>query len=650
MSPRSRFCGPAGQGGAIGLIAALTLALALLFMLLVIDTGRLYLEQRKLQRVVDMAALEAVTRGGNCLPGTSAAAYAVQSATRNGFTPNVDRTLTTHCGTLATGADHVRSFTADASKSEAIRVVAQHTVLRSVAAGVGALFSSDGVELHTVLSATAVAAPPSPLAMLTIRSTLGVIDSSKSALLNALIGGMLGGQLTLMAGGWDGLANTTISLLGYLDQLAIDLHVQAGDYETLLNTTVTPTQLIDAAVQILSKGGAAASGTVQVLQSVSAISSKVQSLKLGDLISVQAGTSAAGLDSSLQLFELVQAIAQLANSQSAAAVSSQLSVPLIGNVGVQLKVIEPARLSAIGNPALAKAGLATGKDQIFVRTAQVRALITIELPVLKAIPQLTSALPDLLTPVSGVVNSLLSLDLVGVLSSALCLVLAPCDHTALTIDHNLDISLEAASAKSYVTDYSCASEASKSLTVQATTSMVNLGIGKIDPAQAFSSAAAIVVQPVRLIDIGVQTCWGIFGCGPITPGAGGGLNLMAQTSIGQRNQSLIYPLPPNIGLPAQYQHIATTNIVTGLAGTLSGLQVTSYAPPSGNVTGSALAQVAGLLSQISGILVHAIQGFLGPLLDPVVNSLLTALGISLGNAEVGANLSCHAGGRAQLVI
>ena len=59
MSPCLQFRGPARQRGAIGLMAAGTLALALGFMLLVIDSGRLYLEQRKLQRVADTAALEA---------------------------------------------------------------------------------------------------------------------------------------------------------------------------------------------------------------------------------------------------------------------------------------------------------------------------------------------------------------------------------------------------------------------------------------------------------------------------------------------------------------------------------------------------------------------------------------------------------------
>jgi len=66
MSPLKRFTGPRRQRGAIGLMAAVTLGLALLLMVVVVDSGRLYMEQRKLQRVADNAALEAVSRGGNC--------------------------------------------------------------------------------------------------------------------------------------------------------------------------------------------------------------------------------------------------------------------------------------------------------------------------------------------------------------------------------------------------------------------------------------------------------------------------------------------------------------------------------------------------------------------------------------------------------
>lgn len=63
MFPRMQFSGPARQRGAIGLIGALALGTAVLCTLVVVDSGRLYLDQRELQRVADNAALEAVARG-----------------------------------------------------------------------------------------------------------------------------------------------------------------------------------------------------------------------------------------------------------------------------------------------------------------------------------------------------------------------------------------------------------------------------------------------------------------------------------------------------------------------------------------------------------------------------------------------------------
>lgn len=71
MFSRTQFSGPARQRGAIGLIGALALGTAVLCTLVVVDSGRLYLDQRELQRVADNAALEAVARGGNCLAGAA---------------------------------------------------------------------------------------------------------------------------------------------------------------------------------------------------------------------------------------------------------------------------------------------------------------------------------------------------------------------------------------------------------------------------------------------------------------------------------------------------------------------------------------------------------------------------------------------------
>lgn len=648
MSPRfgSR------QQGAIGLMAAGTLAVALVFMLLAVDSGRLYLEKRKLQSIADTAALEAAGRGGVCSPTTTANDYAKENATRNGFTVvagDSSRALAVTCGTLATNASNLRVFSADASKNDAVRVVATRSVMTSIATGIWNLFSGTPVSPQMTLSATAVAAYAPPVAQLTIRSSLATVDASQSPLLNATIGGLLGGNLALTAAGWNGLLQTNVNLLGYLDQLAVQLNVKAGDYDALLSTAVSASQLIDATVKVLQKNGAVAAAVINDVTSLKAIAPTTQLLKVGDLLNVATGTPAAALNTNVQLFQLLQGVAQLSSSKSAVSAAVQVNVPLIGNVSIQTKVIEPPQLSAIGNPAKAKAGLSKSPrtDQISVRTAQVRTLVSIDLSVLKGVSALVSTVGSLATPVAGVVNNLLHLNLAGVVSSVLCAV--ACDSTDVEIASKLDILIEAGGADSHVTDFSCVSDATKSLTVQATTTLATLSVGSIDAASAFSSSAPVVVQPVRLVDIGSRHCVLVVICGARTPNVGGGLLLKAQSTLGAQTGTLFYSPVAQMNLAPTYQSLQpTSNIVASLSGTLTGLQVT-YAPPSGSVSSGALAGVAGLMTSITTTLVGAIQNLLAPILDPIVNTLLKALGISLGNADVGANLSCHMG-RAYLVI
>ncbi|KRP72483.1 membrane protein [Pseudomonas paralactis] len=647
MSPRfgSR------QRGAIGLMAAGTLALALVFTLLAVDSGRLYLEKRKLQSVADTSALEAAGLGGQCGANTTANAYATQNAARNGFVVGNGRTLAVTCGTLATNALNTRVFTADATKSDAIRVVASRTVMTSIANGLWNLFSGAPIAPQINLSATAVAATPPPVAQLSIRSSLASVDSSKSPLLNLVIGNLLGGNLALTAAGWNGLLQTNVNLLSYLDQLAINLDVKAGDYDALLNTAVSATQLIDAAVKVLQKNGAAVTSVINDVIAIQAIAPNAKLLTVGDLIDIATGTPTAALNSNVQLFQLLEAVAQLSSSKSAVSAAAQIALPLVGNVSIQTKVIEPPQLSAIGNPALAKKGLLNTPptDQIFVRTAQVRTLVTVQAPIIKAVSGVASILTGLGTPVSQVVKGLLNLNLPAVVGGVLCLL--ACNVVDVDVTQTLSIYIEAGSAQSNVIDFNCTSPASKSLTVKTTTSLATLAVGTVDPVTAFSSSAAVNVQPVRLIDFGERYCVVLtLLCSPTrTPNVGGGLLLKANSTIGAQTSNMLFAPVAEMNAPPTYKSApGTANIVGSLTATLSGLQVT-YVPPSGSVSNGALAGVAGLLATITSAVVGLIQNVLSPILDPIVNTLFSALGINLGNAEVGANLTCHMG-RAYLVI
>lgn len=658
MSPRFHC----KQRGAIGLMAAGVLAVVLAFTLLVIDSGRLYLEKRKLQGVADTAALEAVSRNGTCLAGLSAAAYAGQSVARNYFVVGNGNTLVTSCGSVTTGASGQRTFSANPALSSAIQVVASKTVTTSVAGGVWALFSGNPVSLNTVLSATAVAAKPTPsLAQLTINSTLASVNTASAGLLNPLFSGLLGGNLNLTLAGWNGLLNTNISLLSYLDQLAINLGVTAGNYTQLLNTNVTASQLIQAAITVLTANGATAD-VLTALGSLKIAAINQAPLTLGQILQLQTGTTAAALNANLQVFQLIQGVVQLSNSQSAAAATLPVSLLGLANITTQVKVIEPPQLSAIGDPALAAAN-PLGPNAIYVRTAQVRTEVTVSLPVLSSLSGLTTAVNNLVGPLTPVINSLLSLNLVSTINSALCLLGAGCqqlDLLALPGNLPLNIVLDAGGASSYVTAYSCptGSAGTKSLTAYTTTSLASLNVGAIT--NAFSSTLPMTVAPLALIDIGTKTCHEILGigtCGTRVPFAGGGVAIKVLSPIAASNQTLVFSstapfaTPPNVGLTPTYQAAApATNVVSSLSTTLNGVGITAYQPVGSNPLGALAASVVSLLGGVSAIVTPVVDSLLGPLLNPILNNLLNMLGISLANVNVGANLTCGQTGEAYLVI
>jgi len=667
MSPQLRgvcLSSPRQQRGAIGLIAALTLGLVLLFMLLVVDSGRLYLEQRKLQRVADVAVLEAVSRGGNCAAAAgsnTATVYSVASATRNSFTPSTTQTVSATCGTLITGSDKLRRFSADANKSDAIRVITTTVVPTSVAGGLWDLFSKGTFGFNTRLTASAVGASPNAtLAQISIRSTLAsVTTNSQAAVLNAVIGGLAGGSLNLTVGGWDGLIKSDINLLSYMNQLAIDLKLTAGDYTSLLAAKTNLTQLIQTAATVMNANGATADVKAALLGLETAVKLTPAVVTLGDLLKLQTASSTAGLDANLQLMQLLQALIQVANKKNAVDVTLPANLPGLLNLTVRLKVIEPPQFSATGDP--------TKNQTISVRTAQVRTLVSANLTGVNAVSGLVKAVTDLIGPLTPVLNSVLKLNLVELLSSVGCLLGAGCQQLdpILLPSSQIDISLDAGGAVATVTGYNCPSPANnkKSLKVTTTSSLVNIRIGKIDPVAAFSSSALPTALAVPLVDIGIKTCYQFLilpgHCDPRVPLAAGGIGFSVNSPLLQApDQTLNFwdlttpdSTPPNVKLtPALQKVIKTTSIVDSLGTTIAGIKIQAYTPIVNNPLGAILQGTVGAVNTVTTLILPSVTSLLSPLVDPIINNLLTTLGISLVDVQIGANLTCGQGGRAQLVL
>ncbi|MFV3404459.1 pilus assembly protein TadG-related protein [Pseudomonas sp. NY15463] len=644
----------ARQHGAIGLMATLTLGLALLFMLLAVDGGRLYLEQRKLQRIADMAALETAEHGGVCTgSGPQATALARTAATRNGHAAS--NPLVASCGYLQTGVGSVRSFVNDNTRPETIRVEVSNTVTTSVAGGLFTLVEGNFART-TTLHARAVAAKPlPPQAMLSLRTTLATVSSSQGPLQSGLVNA-LGGNLQLDLLGWQGIANTQLNLLDYLNQLALDLNLSAGNYRQALAFETSAGKLLQAAAKVLQRGGA----TADVLTNLAKIGAQlpaIDNLQLGDLLDVQTGAVQSGLNTNLQLLQLVQGVIQLAAKEHGASVDLPINLLGLANGKVQLRVIEPQQISAVGDPRT---------DDLRVHTAQIRALISLDLPRLTGVAGLTNAVLDLAAPLTNVLNNVLGLNLMGTVQSLTCALGVPCkvsDIKLLDEVTHIDIGLEVAEATSRLRPmppdaYSCSP---KTLTTVTQRSAAAISVGSFGAnASKFltDGSASTPVQALRLIDIGTNVCSRLLilppSCGTRVPGVGGGLGLRVNTKVlasSPAEKPLVFNNPPNIGLAPAYQNLDTdqSQVVTSLADTLAGIHLEAYRPTTNNGLGLVMNVTAGLLDGVRALIDPLICNLLGPLLDPVVNSLLKGLGVDLATGQVGANLSCSSG-HAQLVL
>ncbi len=624
-----RFASAHRQRGAIGLMAAFTLGMALLFMLLVIDSGRLYLEQRKLQRVVDAAALEASNLNAVCSgTGVNALTQATASAARNGYTVGTGSTLTATCGTLSTGSNNLRTFTANATATQAIQVAAVHTVATSVASGLWTMVSGGGFSTTTNLHAVATAGyVGNPLAQLNIRSTLASVDSTQSPLLNALLGGLLGASLNLTAAQYNGLLNTDVNLLSYLNQAAITANITAGDYTTLLNANLSVTTLIQAAATLASQNGAGVDVTTALGQ-ISALGNAT-TMQLGSLIQTTTGSVTSGLNGTLQLFQLVQGIIQVATAGKAVDISTAVNLGSLANVSVKVALIEPPQFSATGNPALAKVN-PTGTNRIYVNTAQARILVSFQ----------SSAINSLLNGALSTLNALRILCLTG-----------GCNVPDVRVNTSIDVGILAGNGSAYVTDYNCQGTA-HSLTTQTNQSAATVIVGSIDSTNFFSSSSPATNSPLTLLDIGSVYCAGILGtgCGTThTVGTFGALTLGANSTVAGSSTNYVYTPTSNVGQTSLYHSFSSSNVISSLSNTLSGISINFTSTGGGGLLATILTAVTSTVSLLISNLLPAVTNILGTLIDPLINSLLSLLGIDLATVDVGANLTCQTG-RAQLVL
>lgn len=340
------------QRGAIGIMAAATLLLALLCLALVVDTGRLYLEKRKLQRVADMSAMETAAQSGLCgvQSATGVQAFALASAQKNGFP--ADGTLVATLGDVNFDASNTRrQFSPGGQWNDSVRVVAGRTVPSSLILNVAKVFGAN-VSPTTTLSATAVARREA-LGGLSAGSGLASVDSSNSALLNLLLGKLLGTTLNLDVLTYQGVAGANITLLSLGQQLqAAGVSLNLGSVDSLLNANVGVAQLLTAMVNAADASQVAGVNTSLLRTALASITVPTAQLTLGSILSVIAPDSARdeAMGADVNLGDLLMATAFVANKSHFIDLNGlSVNVGSLVNANLRLWIIQPPQI-AIGYP------------------------------------------------------------------------------------------------------------------------------------------------------------------------------------------------------------------------------------------------------------------------------------------------------------
>lgn len=394
---------PPRQRGAYVVLTAVVMLSLVLSVGLALDTGRLHLEKRQLQRVADMAALEAA--GAVMLISHAEDGEleeAAQAATeRNGYKHNTDDQPSDiddirvkakgggvcHEDTGGDGGLIRRFYPFDGGETKpagacselerhAVEVTIEYMASPSL---FGSLWGDDGVKM----TATAMAqrSQAEEYVVFSVGSRLLSVDTNDS-ILDSLIGGLL--EADAAVAGFGGIADVTVNLSDLLDVPEL----RVGSAEELLSAELTLLDLVKAVAkavdedETLGLGLGVLAGFLNDLPVSAHLSDAT--ITLGEVLGVT--TDTIPLMAELDVPGLLSTALLVASQESGLALPGlEISVPGVANIDAMLKVIEPPQI-AIGPVGCADGSLGdcNGSWKTEARTAQLTLAIDadVEVPLL----------------------------------------------------------------------------------------------------------------------------------------------------------------------------------------------------------------------------------------------------------------------------
>lgn len=344
------------EDGTIAVISAIVMSVMIGFAAIAVDVASIHFDNRRLQGATDLAAIAAASNTANATQAANAT-----------FTDNggwVLNSLTVETGNYdpSSAKPIDQRFVADQLPINAARVVARADSPVYFAR----IFRSD----DAAIAATAIATRPAEAAF-SIGSRL---LSLEGGIINAILGQMLGGNVNLRVMDYRSLADVDIDLLKFMDELAVEADIEAGTYQQVLDADLTAGKILSAMARTARTdsnldAAQALEDLAQALSSTTPVD-LTRLLNIGKAANAQIGTSTQyGLAAAVNALQMVNALALVSNGTHQVEVDLGATIP--GLTNTQLSLV-------IGEPPQGTSWITVGEKGAFVRTAQTRIKLVVE--------------------------------------------------------------------------------------------------------------------------------------------------------------------------------------------------------------------------------------------------------------------------------
>ncbi|MBZ9795717.1 TadG family pilus assembly protein [Mesorhizobium sp. ES1-4] len=345
-------------------MTALSAPVALALAAVAIDEASIYTERREAQAMVDLAAITAASNINNVNTAV------ITTLTDNGM-PGVvvqaaGQTMPAAVGKTVVTVTRGRYASSTASVSQRFQAgVTPYNAVRVTLAKIPKRYFASSL-IPTPVIGTQATASMTPLATFSVGSRLLSVNGG---ILNALLSGLLGGNISLSVMDYNGLISADVSVLSFVSALATQLNITAGTYSDVLASKATVGQIATAMANVPGLGNTA-KVALQTIASRSTSTVKVPLSTLVDLGSIGSlglGQQSSGLGVDASAMGMLTAAAVLANGTNQAAVDLGATIPGLLSTKLSIAIGEPMQSS----PWLAVDGIGT-----VVRTAQTRIKLT----------------------------------------------------------------------------------------------------------------------------------------------------------------------------------------------------------------------------------------------------------------------------------